>query len=546
MKLEDSSLQRLVGNQTKLSDLFFFYTQVDMFLVSPNSFMNLSCSLTSLPLYSSNLKSLRKFYLSGCSFTGSYPRLLPNLTQIISSDLSHNNFGSQIPWSFLKLGQLSFLDFSFNSFTCQLLDASTNLAELSSSNSQPVSHTSLKLEFLALSYNLLNGTIPSWLYSTPRLQHLYLDNNLFTRHIDEFQYNLVRYLDLSNNNLVGSLPMAIYKFVSLYHIYVSFNHLSGTMESKMFSKLKILETVDLSHYPLLSLSTFNNFSYTLPKLYELYLSSCKINEFPFFLTNLENLECSFKVRDLSHNNTSDMIPSCLGNLSGSLSVLDLRNNKFRGTIPKTFTKGNKLRSLNLNVNQLEGILLRSLENCRHLEMLDLGNNKINDTFPHWLGTLRNLRVLVLRANSFHGTISYSMTKFSSTNLQIIDLSHNKFRALVIKALNISHNKLIGNMSSSLENLSNLEWLDLSSNKLTREIPGQLVDLTSLEVLNLSRNCLVGPIPQGNQFNTFSCDSYNGNMGLSALPLLRICGDDKGQQSLASSTIQEDDLKLRVH
>ncbi|KAL4597843.1 hypothetical protein ACB092_11G017500 [Castanea dentata] len=241
--------------------------------------------------------------------------------------------------------------------------------------------------------------------------------------------------------------MAIYKPVSLYHIYVSFNHLSGTMESKMFSKLKILETVDLSHNPLLSLSTFNNFSYTLPKLYELYLTSCKINEFPFFLTNLENLEwldlshnqikgntqtclctiSSFKVCDLSHNNTSDMIPSCLGNLSGSLSVLDLRNNKFHGTIPKTFAKGNKLRSLNLNVNQLEGILLRSLENCRHLEMLDLGNNKINDTFPHWLGTLPNLRVLVLRANSFHGTISYSMTKFSSTNLRIIDLSHNKFQ-----------------------------------------------------------------------------------------------------------------------
>ncbi|KAF3947157.1 hypothetical protein CMV_026676 [Castanea mollissima] len=254
---------------------------------------------------------------------GSYPRLLPNLTQITSSDLSHNNFGSQIPWSFLKLGQLSFLDLSFNSFTCQLLDVSTNLAELSSSNSQPVSHTSLKLEFLALSYNLLNGTIPSWLYSTPRLQHLYLDNNLFTRHIDEFQYNLVRYLDLSNNNLVGPLPMAIYKLVSLYHIYVSFNHLSGTMESKMFSKLKILETVDLSHNPLLSLSTFNNFSYTLPKLYELYLSSCKINEFPFFLTNLENLEWL----DLSHNQIKGNTQTWLLDVAkDSLRYLNLSNN----------------------------------------------------------------------------------------------------------------------------------------------------------------------------------------------------------------------------
>ena len=211
MKKEDSSLQWLIRHQTKVSELFF--TQVDMSLVSPNTFMNLSCSLTSICLYDcqlkgrfpynifhlpnphfldlrynhnllkvlgfsktgfpidlpnliSNLKSLRKLYLSGCNFTGSYPRLLPNLTQITSLDLSHNNFGGQIPWStFLKLERLSFLDLSFNSFTGQLSDVSTNLSELSSSNyssnSQPLSHTPLKLEFLALSYNLLNGTIPS-------------------------------------------------------------------------------------------------------------------------------------------------------------------------------------------------------------------------------------------------------------------------------------------------------------------------------------------------------------------------------------------------
>ena len=479
------------------------------------------------------------------------------------------------------------------------------------------------------------------------------------------------------------------------------------MESKMFSKLKILETVDLSHNPLLSLSTFNNASYTLPKLYELYLSSCNINEFQFFLTKVENLErldlshnqikgntptwfldvakdslrylnlsnnfltnidqlpwrklgyldlhsnslqdplpippigisffsisrnnlsgvipslictiSSLKVLDLFHNNLSGMIPSCLGNLSGSLLVLDLRNNKFHGSIPKIFPKGNKLVSLNLNGNQLEGPLPRSLVNCRYLEVLDLGNNKINGTFPHWLGTLPNLRVLVLPANSFHGTIGYPMTKCTFTNLRIIDLSHrfhgslpkkyfshlkammnssakkgelmyigdnyyhdsvmvvmkglsmelvkiqnlfttidfsnNGFTGEIpksigklksLKGLNISHNKLTGNMSSSLENLSNLELLDLSSNKLTGEILGELVDLTSFEVLNLSGNCLIGPIPQGNQFNTFSCDSYNGNVGLCGLPLLRTCGDDKGQQSLALATIQEDHLKLQVY
>ena len=758
LKLDELSLQRLIQNQTKLSELFF--VEADMSLVSPRLFMNLSSSLRSLRLYDcqlkgrfpdnifhfpnlhlldvrynpnligslpkynwssplkslglsetgfpidlpnliSNLKSLRKLYLGGCNFTRSYSTLILNLTKITCLDLSHNNFGGQIPWSSLKFERLSFLDLSFNNFIGQLSDVSKNLTEL-------VNHIPYKLEHLDLSHNLLNGTMPSWLYSIPHLHSLCLDNNQLIGNIDEFQNNSLRYLDLSNNNLHGPLPMSISKLVSLYHINVSFNNLSGIVESNMFLKLKNLQMVDFSRNPLLSLSTFSNVNYTLPKLYELYLSSCNFSEFPIFLRNLVNLErldlshnqikgntptwmfdvgkdtltylnlsnnfltsidqlpwkqmgyldlhsnllqgplpvpplgisffsisrnklsgmiplliCninSLKVLDLSHNNLSDIIPLCLGNFSDSLSVLDLRNNKFLGTIPKTFARGNNLRSLNLNDNQLEGALPQSLVNCRHLEVLDLGNNKINDTFPHWLGTLPNLRVLVLRKNRFQGPIGNPRTKFAFTNLRIIDLSYNEFhgqfptnwfdhfKAMMnasaekgelkyigenyyldsvvvvmkglsmelvkiqnlfttidfsnnsfkgeipnsigelksLKGLNLSHNKLASHMPSSLGKLTNLEWLDLSSNKLTGEIPIKLVDLTSLEVLNLSGNCLVGPIPRGNQFNTFSNDSYSGNLHLCGFPLTRSCGDDKGNQSLPSSTILEDDLKFWFH
>ena len=121
-----------------------------------------------------------------------------------------------------------------------------------------------------------------------------------------------------------------------------------------------------------------------------------------------------------------MISSCPRNFGNNLSMLDLRNNKFYGTVLETFAKGNNLRSLNLNENQLEGPLPQSLVNCVHLEVLDLGNNKINGIFPHWLGTLPNLRVLVLHANRFQYTIGNPMTKFTFTNLQLIDISHNEF------------------------------------------------------------------------------------------------------------------------
>ena len=75
----------------------------------------------------------------------------------------------------------------------------------------------------------------------------------------------------------------------------------------MFSKLKNLQTANLSHNPLLSVNTFSNVNYTLPKLYELYLSCCNFREFPSFLTNLENLE----KLDLSHNQIKDNTPTWL-------------------------------------------------------------------------------------------------------------------------------------------------------------------------------------------------------------------------------------------
>ena len=84
MKLEEQSLRRLIQNQTKLSELSL--VTVDMSLVSPNSFMNLSSSLISLRLYDCQLKGrfpYNIFHLPNLHFldlhynhnlTGSLPR----------------------------------------------------------------------------------------------------------------------------------------------------------------------------------------------------------------------------------------------------------------------------------------------------------------------------------------------------------------------------------------------------------------------------------------------------------------------------------------
>ncbi|GKV38665.1 hypothetical protein SLEP1_g46554 [Rubroshorea leprosula] len=118
-----------------------------------------------------------------------------------------------------------------------------------------------------------------------------------------------------------------------------------------------------------------------------------------------------------------------------------------------------------------------------------------------------------------------------TTFTSIDLSNNKFGGEIpeligklsyLKGHNLSHNKLTSPISPSLGNLKILEWLDLSSNTLVGKIPDEWVSLTQLSLLNLSNNHLVGCIPEGNHFSTFGNDSYEGNLGLSGIPLSKSC------------------------
>uniref|UniRef100_A0A7N2N0S7 Receptor-like protein 12 n=2 Tax=Quercus lobata TaxID=97700 RepID=A0A7N2N0S7_QUELO len=513
-----------------------------------------------IPNSISNLKSLKDLSLRNCSFIGSsHPTFLSNLTQITSLDLSYNNFGGQCPWSLLNNAGLTLLDLSGNNFIGQLPNLSANWTKVSSSNSssnsQSVSQIPSNLVYLDLSHNLLNGTIPSWVYDIPSLQELFLDNNQFTGHIGEFLHNSLVDLLLSNNKLHGPLPLSISKLDT-------FRGRTWDIRSNLLQGPLPIPPLGISF-----------FSVARNKI---------TGQISSLICNLS----SIVYLDLSYNHLSNMIPPCFGNFSDNLMDLNLQNNNLNGTLPTKFAKGCRLRSLKLNGNQFEGSLPQSLVLILRSNNFHgaLGNPKTKFPFP-------NLRIIDLSHNEFHGHLPTNLFKYLKAMMNVsadkgelkymgdnyyqdsvtvvmkgfffdlvkiqslfttIDFSNNNFKGEIpkvigelrsLKGLNFSHNNLTGCMPQSLGNLTNLEWLDLSSNKLTGEIPIQLVDLTMLAFLNLSENYLFGHIPQGKQFNTFMNDSYYGNRGLCGFPITKACGNDEGQQPSPSSTIQEDDFEF---
>ncbi|KAL7219667.1 hypothetical protein ACSBR2_012684 [Camellia fascicularis] len=283
------------------------------------------------------------------------------------------------------------------------------------------------------------------------LTHLNLSNSLFSDSIGNMSQ--LAFLDLSGNQLIGPIP--------LYAIGLS------RVQAELLS---------------------------------LDLSNNKIGEVSKWVLDVG--KNSLKDLDLSNNfllNFSGIIPHCSGNFSNSLSVLNLEMNSFHGTFTAAFTKGNMLRKLNLNGNQIDGQVSRSLLNCEHLEVLDVGINKINDTFP---------------PDAFK-----TKSKVPFTKLRIIDICYNEFSGplptnyiekfeAMMKVMG-KINNFQGDIPKSIANLNSLRGLNLSHNNLTGYIPTSLGNLTNLESLDLSSNKLVGG-------DSLAID--NGNLALCGIPL----------------------------
>ncbi|KAK9127380.1 hypothetical protein Syun_016177 [Stephania yunnanensis] len=322
--------------------------------------------------------------LTNCQLGPLFPSWLRNLNQLRFFVLENVGISYKIPNWFTKIyPSLRALDVSNNQISGKVpLELRNGLK-------------STKIAVLNLRGNLFSGTIPLNINNEtmPNLQFLTLSNNLIEGSIPSSICNLkqLRTVSLSSNNLSGELPQECWKDLqSLEVVDLSNNHLSGKVPISIWSAPQL---------SILSLSK-NGFSGNLPP-------------------NLKTL-APLRVIDLGENSFSGNLPMWMGKRLPHLEILRLRSNSFSGFIHEHHCLLHSLRILDLAHNGLSGTIPHCFVNFS-------GMATVHPTDPFFISSMAiNSHEFVDQVNvwitkgielEYNGTLAF---------LKCIDLSHNVF------------------------------------------------------------------------------------------------------------------------
>nr|XP_023926886.1 receptor-like protein 9DC3 [Quercus suber] len=367
------------------------------------------------------LPNIRYLQLSNNSFTGSLPSSFGNMSLLDTLDVSLNNFSGEVPkdlfvgCSMLSIlfsgaiskklpnfGKIGLLDVSNNKMSgripawiCNLTDFGGILMQNNNFEGQIPCET-ITSEFLDLSHNLLDGSLPLW--SSTQLKHLHLEENNFSGSIPEPFLNMseLQTLDISDNKLSGSIPSAISKTSNLRILLLGGNHLSGNISTQL-CQLTDITLMDLSR---------NLFLGTIPHCFGHTLSSGIFDEEYLasrFGSYLDDTGDSVYSLDVEVNFvTKYRLSSYKGGILTYMSGLDLSCNNLTGEIPIELGQLQGIHALNLSHNQLTGSIPKSFSNLTNVESLDLSHNRLSGEIPPQLIELTFLEVFSVAYNNLSG------------------------------------------------------------------------------------------------------------------------------------------------
>ncbi|KPA77390.1 putative GP46-like surface antigen [Leptomonas pyrrhocoris] len=147
-----------------------------------------------------------------------------------------------------------------------------------------------------------------------------------------------------------------------------------------------------------------------------------------------------------------------------------------GTLPTSWGRLRKLRTLRLNYNSLNGPLPADWSGMSALQSLYLNSNRLEGSLPGQWRLLSELKDLRLDNNSLSGALPAAWIRMSS-----------------LKDLYLNSNALSGTLPAAWVALTALWSLDLSNNQLTGSIPERWGELR-VYTLELSSNRLCGCVP----------------------------------------------------
>ncbi|KAK9144272.1 hypothetical protein Sjap_004175 [Stephania japonica] len=437
-----------------------------------------------------NVSQLSNFYFSKCNLS-KIPEFFKYQEKLKNLDLSNNHLEGKMPeWIWNVVENLDLSRNSLVEFEDPLLDhslSSMNTLFLSNNNfegSIPILPSSLT--YVSLANNKFSGTIPTTICNTS-CDYINLSGNDLSATIPPCLVNMssLLVLDLSKNRLQGNIPDNFGDQCGMARIFFGGNQLEGPLPRSL-ANCSYMEVIDLGNNQISDI-------------------------FPFWLEDLEELQALMLRSNRLHGTIGHH--HRLNNSSfPKLHIVDLSSNKFTGHLPMEYFRTSKVMTMDTKDNTHQ--VINSSFNEYYKFSLMVPNK--GQELDYVVDLISILNVLDLSSNQFEGEIPELVGEFKS-----------------LAALNFSHNNLIDEIPSSLGNLKHLQSLDLSNNDLTGEIPLELASLTFLSVFNVSLNHLVGRRPSGTQFDTFSRNSFQGNLGLCGSQLQIQCNPKKGDDAPTS-------------